>query len=235
MTIKKRLLMKLNGFIRSHLFSRRWFIKLIFNVVVTTSPEIQSYCEWGTIFQKTLLKKYLKSGFKILDVGTGAHALLAIYAKKYTKDITVLATDILPERINYAQENALENNCEIDFKVTDMFNGIENKFDLVLFNPPAIPSSELEKLGFELKTYNGIGSRRCWSGDGGKDGLDAIRSFLENLAKYLSEHGKAILTVNPIHCSLDQISQINQMNGLTINRRHSFFGIINAFIIEAKK
>ncbi|MBM2817289.1 MAG: methylase [Ignavibacteria bacterium] len=235
MTITKRYLMKLNNLIRNLLFSRKWFINFIFNVKVTAPPEIQSYCEWGTIFQKILLKKYNKSSSKILEVGTGAHALLAIYAKKHAKDITVLATDILFERIKYAQENAIKNNCEIDFKVTDMFNGIKNKFDLILFNPPAIPSSELKKLGFELKTYNGLGSRLCWSGDGGEDGLDSIRSFLNNLAEHLLEHGKAILTVNPMHCSYEQINQISQKNDLKIIKTHSFFSIINAFIIEIKK
>ena len=235
MNLAKRFLMKMNGLIRTHLFSQRRFIAFVFNVNAVVSPSVQSYCEWGTILQRVIMKRYIWPGVRILDIGTGAHAMLAIFAKKRFPEVSILATDILTDRISFARKTAAQNRCDVTFEVKDMFEGINSRFDFVLFNPPAIPSSELEELGFELNSYPGLGARRCWSGDGGSDGLDAIRAFLNGLGEHLTVHGRAILTVNPIHCSVDHLSSLCQNGALTIERVYRFPSIVNAYVLKLRQ
>lgn len=235
MMIARIILIKLNGLFRTYLFSKRRFIRFLFDVDVVVPSNIQSYCEWGTILQRFIMHRYIRPGARILEIGTGAHAILAIFAKKCYPEASVLATDILTERISFARKTAAANRVDVTFKGTDMFKGIEGRFDLILFNPPAIPSSDLEKLGFELKSYPSLGVRRCWSGDGGPDGLDVIRAFLNGLKEYLTVQGHAIISVNPIHFGVNHLGSLFQNAALTIERVHRFPGITNAYILTARK
>ena len=226
--------MGVNRFIRKNLFNRRVFIRLVFNVNVITEPSRQSYCEWQSILLRLILKRYITPDCKVFDVGTGAHALISIYSKKQFQDIKILATDIVPERVEWAQKTAEENDVDIECRVVDMYDGINDKFDLLLINPPAIPSSELEKLGYELCEYPGIGVRRCWTGDGGSDGLDVIRRFLNGAAEHLTDKGRVIMTVNPMHCSTDTVFELCRNAGLKIERIHKIPVVTNGYVASAE-
>jgi methylase of polypeptide subunit release factors len=235
MKVIKRLLMEANGLIRKIIFSRRIFIRMIFGVDVVTSPNVQSYCEWGTILIRIIMKQYIRPGIRLLEIGTGAHATLAIFAKKNFPDVSVLATDILAERISSAKKTAAKNGVDIEFAVSDMFEQIEGRYELIIFNPPAIPSHELEELGFKPRYYPDLGSRRCWSSDGGIDGLDVIRTFLNGISKHLTRGGQVIIAVNPIHCSTDEMHQLCQQSGLKFKHIHHFLRISNAYVLIGRK
>ena len=88
--------------------------------------------------------KYIKEFFKdkvdILDIGTGSGAI-AISLKKNTNS-NVTATDISNEALEVAKENAKLNEVDIDFINTNIYEGINNKFDVVISNPPYIAYDE---------------------------------------------------------------------------------------------
>ena len=88
--------------------------------------------------------KYIKEFFKdkvdILDIGTGSGAI-AISLKKNTNS-SVTATDISNEALEVAKENARINEVDINFINTNIYEGINKKFDVIISNPPYISYDE---------------------------------------------------------------------------------------------
>ena len=88
--------------------------------------------------------KYIKEKFdtqvEIIDIGTGSGAI-AISLKKNTNS-NITATDISKEALEVAKENAKLNNVDINFINTNIYDGIDNKFDIVISNPPYIAYDE---------------------------------------------------------------------------------------------
>ena len=87
--------------------------------------------------------KFIKSKFNkvdILDIGTGSGAI-AISLKKETNS-NVTATDISIDALEVAKSNAKMNNCDINFINTNIYDGINDKFDVVISNPPYIREDE---------------------------------------------------------------------------------------------
>lgn len=88
--------------------------------------------------------KYINSFFNtkvdILDIGTGSGAIAISLKKKVYSNVT--ATDISKEAIEVAKENAILNKVDIDFINTNIYENIDNKFDVVISNPPYIAYDE---------------------------------------------------------------------------------------------
>ncbi len=85
------------------------------------------------------IKEYFNKP-KVLDIGTGSGAI-AISIKKDIDSI-VYATDISKEALEVAKENAKRNNVDINFIETNLYDGIKEKFDIVISNPPYIRYDE---------------------------------------------------------------------------------------------
>ena len=224
--------MAVNKLVRELIFSRRLFIRMVFGVKVIAPPSAQSYCEWGSIMLRRRLKRYVAPEARVLEVGAGAHALLAIFVSKRFPRTTVVATDIVPERVSLARQTVAANAADVECLTADMFEGVEGEFDLIFFNPPAIPTGELAEFGYELVTHPDIGERRCWSSDGGADGLDLIRGFLGEVADHLTPNGLALIAANPSHCPPEWFAERCPQVGLEIQRVHRLRGINNVYVLK---
>ncbi len=86
------------------------------------------------------IKEYFHKEIKVLDIGTGSGAI-AISVKKEVSG-EVYATDISKEALEVAKENAKRNNVNINFINTNIYDGIKEKFDVVISNPPYIRYDE---------------------------------------------------------------------------------------------
>jgi release factor glutamine methyltransferase len=104
-----------------------------------------------------------------LDIGTGSGAIAVALA---TKGFSGIATDTSTEALTIARENAERNgvSSKIEFIEADLF--APGNYDLVLSNPPYIPSAEIETLSPEVRQEPKAAL------DGGRDGLDLIRKIL---------------------------------------------------------
>ena len=84
-----------------------------------------------------LIKKHFKEDINILDIGTGS-GIIAITLKLLNKNYHVTATDISRKALRVAQKNSKKHNTEIKFIKTDLFKDIEDKYNVIISNPPYI-------------------------------------------------------------------------------------------------
>lgn len=110
------------------------------NFIVNKNVLIPRF-ETEELVQNTInfIKEYINKP-KVLDIGTGSGAI-AISIKKEI-DSNVYATDISKEALEVAKENAKRNNVDINFINTNIYDGINEKFDVVISNPPYIRYDE---------------------------------------------------------------------------------------------
>ena len=136
------------------------------------------------------ISKLFNKKINILDLCTGSGAI-AVSLAKYIKDVNIIATDISENAIEIAEKNAIKNNAEnkIKFVVSDMFKNIENKFDIIVSNPPYIETKEIEKLSKEVKNEPIIAL------DGGNDGIKYYKIIADNYNKFLNIGGYLLLEI----------------------------------------
>lgn len=121
---------------------------------------------------------------RVLDIGTGSGAIAIAVAKK-TKAL-VTAVDISKSALITAQNNAKKNDVKIEFVNSNLFENLKRKkkFDIIVSNPPYIPSAEIEKLDANV--------RQCdpkLALDGGEDGLDFYRAISKGAKEHLCKGG----------------------------------------------
>ena len=125
---------------------------------------------------------------RILDLGTGTGCLLLAALSEYP-DAWGLGVDRVPQAAALAARNARRNGLQdrAAFVCASWSDAIAGRFDLVLSNPPYIPSADIAGLMPEVAGHE-PGSAL----DGGVDGLDAYRVLIARVADLLSEDGTAI-------------------------------------------
>ena len=134
-----------------------------------------------------------EEGQSVLDLCTGSGAIaIATYKEleKYNRKVKMTATDISAEALALAKENAEANEADILFIQSDLFSRIRGRFDIIVSNPPYIPSADIDTLQREVQAYE---PRLAL--DGGADGLDFYRKIAQESGKYLSRGGMIILEV----------------------------------------
>ena len=134
-----------------------------------------------------------EEGQSILDLCTGSGAIaIAMYKEleKRGKPCKVTAVDISAEALELAKENAAANEADVLFIQSDLFNRIRGRFDIIITNPPYIPTATVDTLQREVKDYE---PRLAL--DGGEDGMDFYRRIASEAGKYLTRGGMLIMEV----------------------------------------
>lgn len=130
----------------------------------------------------------------MLDMGTGTGIQALAAAEKAAR---VLGVDINPEAVELARRNARLNNIgNVEFRVSNLFENVSEEFDLIVFNPPYLPTEDEDP-----------------SWDGGVDGIDVVNRFLQQAGAHLKPEGRIMLLVSSIN-NLDNVREIMDKAGL---------------------
>ena len=127
----------------------------------------------------------------ILDLCTGSGSI-AISIAKYVPNVKIYASDISKKALEVAKQNAILNGVanNIKFIESNLFDKIkEEKFDIIVSNPPYIPTNEIKKLPKDVQNEPHLAL------DGGKDGLDFYRNIIKDGYKYLNRQGYICLEI----------------------------------------
>lgn len=126
---------------------------------------------------------------KILDIGTGSGAI-SLALSKNLKDSKIIGVDISKNAIDLANENKIKLNINnVEFKESDIFSNIDEKFDIIVSNPPYINKEDFEKLDNKLyyEPQNAL--------YGGEDGLYFYKKIIKNAKNFLNKNGKIYLEI----------------------------------------
>ncbi len=130
-----------------------------------------------------------KASPKVLELCTGSSAVATTVSLEC--DVEVTATDISRDALRIAKRNALNLGAKVTFFDGDMWDAIgEQTFDVIIANPPYIPSQEIETLDDEVKKHEPMLAL-----DGGVDGLSYYRTIRDGLDAHLNKDGVLLLEV----------------------------------------
>ena len=153
------------------------------------------------ILVERALKEIGDKELRVLDMCTGSGAIAITVA--LNSKANVVASDISLSALEVARYNAQEKLASVEFVESDLFEKIEGKFDVIIINPPYIPSSDIESLDEEVKDYE---PRLAL--DGGLDGMDIYRRIASEYRNYLFDDGVLMLEIG-----VNQREQIQELFG----------------------
>ena len=198
----------LDGVPLQHITHRQEFMKLMFYVdenVLIPRPDTEILVEEVIKIAKKINAK------KILDLCTGSGAI-AISLAKYIEGSQITATDISRKALSIAKLNAANNNVEdkITFVSSNLFQNIpEEKYDIIVSNPPYIKRKVIEKLDKEVKKEPIIAL------DGGNDGLEFYKKIVDNAYEYLKYKGYLCFEIG--YDQKDEVTKLIENEGKYID------------------
>ena len=168
----------------SHLVGFEYFYDRKYKV---TKDVLSPRMETEELIYKVIeyVKATNKNNLKILDLCTGS-GIIAITLKKELENIflEIVASDISDAALKVAKENAIMNEAEVKFIQSDIFENINEKFDIIVSNPPYIAYND--KITMEDNVLNYDPHLALFAEE---DGMYFYREIVENAKEYLEEDG----------------------------------------------
>jgi release factor glutamine methyltransferase len=151
----------------------------------------------------------IKEGDVALDMGTGTGIIALLMAKKAC---WVLGVDVNPMAVELARENSEINNiANVEFRLSDLFENVSGKFDVITFNAPYLPGEPDEPIDLALV--------------GGGRGREVLDRFIEEVPHYLKPGGVVQIVQSSI-TGIDETLKRLREAGLTarvVAKKHVFF------------
>ena len=144
-----------------------------------------------------LINEYFNKDVSILDIGTGS-GIIAITLNKLLHS-KVLASDISESALKVAIKNNELNNTSVNFIKSDLFENINEKFDVIISNPPYInESDEVDESVFKYEPHLALYADN--------KGLKIYEDMFKDISKYLNE--KYIIAIEHGNTQKEEIIQI---------------------------
>ena len=126
----------------------------------------------------------------VLDIGTGSGCIAVVLSARL-HNAAVTAVDLSAAALVVARRNAEKNGVVIEFVQGSLLEPVAGRhFDLIISNPPYIPSCDIITLEPEVRDFDPLGAL-----DGGADGMDVYRALIPDAAIHLNSGGWLILEV----------------------------------------
>jgi len=127
---------------------------------------------------------------RILDLCTGS-GCIAIAAALMFPGAEVTGTDISPAALRLARQNVEKHGLtdRVEIIESDLYDRVSGTYDLILSNPPYVPTSTVEALPDEYR------HEPASAFDGGRDGLDLVHRIIDQAASFLDRDGALVMEV----------------------------------------
>ena len=220
----------------AYILGHREFRGLAFTVnsnVLVPRPDTEILVEAALEYIDQIAKEAQGKKLSVLDLCTGSGAI-AIALKNERPLLELCASDISGEALETAALNAnrllinFTTNCEpsvrhelvpsvrtrtIHLTQSDLFENIRGKFDIIVSNPPYIPSGELSALAPEVRREPRLAL------DGGEDGLELIKKIISGAPDFLNPRGALLLEAGPEQMPLIRtLLESNHFGDIRIHR-----------------
>lgn len=176
---------------------------------------------------------------KILDLGSGTGCLGLSLLEEY-EDSLISFVDVSKKSLEIVKKNSHQfwlkgtlKYIHLDWRThdwdTQLLNIEENKkFDIIVTNPPYIPSNDINFLEIEVRDYDPILAL-----DGGNDGLNAYRSIIPRLKNLVKSDGKIFVEIG--RGQENSVSEIALQHGLlSIDYKRDLSNIIRVIVFNIK-
>lgn len=202
-----------------HIAGRQEFFGLDFVVtpdVMIPRPETELIAEAGI----EILQDLENPNFCEVGVGSGCIAVSILHEVKNAK---ALGLDISEKALQIAEQNACKNSVSdrLELNVSDVFAILvkNKKFDLIVSNPPYVPSDEVPKLQAEVRDFEPFTALTD-----GKNGLTIIEKIIKESPIYLKQGGFLLLEIG-----FNQSNRVREMFDLQIWQEVGFFADLQGF------
>jgi release factor glutamine methyltransferase len=223
----KILARRISGEPVSKIFGKRDFYKSTFLIsedVLDPRPETELIIEIANNF-------ILDKGYKnFIDLGTGSGCIILSILKD-NKSLRAIGIDISNKAINIAQKNCSNLNLEkqATFLVSNWLSKVSGFYDLIISNPPYIPSKDVDALSANVKNYDPLISL-----DGGEDGLKCYRQIAEDINRVIGKNGRVVLEIG-YNQAEDVIKIFESKDFIFLEKYIDINGLDRILTFESKK
>ena len=140
-------------------------------------------------FPEELIRREIPGNIEVLDMCTGSGCII-ISMKKRNPELVCTAVDVSEEALAVARENARRLGADVEFIKSDMFSEIQGQFDIIVSNPPYIPTDVIATLMPEVAEFE---PREALDGRG--DGLYFYSKILEQCKNYMKPDGYVLFEI----------------------------------------
>ena len=197
------------------------------DLLIELHPEVYNPAEDTFLLLESI---NIKKDDSVLEIGTGC-GLVALECARIGAN--VICTDINPYAVelvkkNYIMnQNILKGNFEV--RIGNLFSPVlsSETFDVIIFNPPYLPTKKKELVGGWLDIATA----------GGKDGLLYTKRFIEELPLYLNKDGNAYFIFSTL-CNRDKLESIlnkTKLNHKVIKSQHFNDETIDIYLIKKER
>lgn len=206
---------RLNRIPLQYLLGEAPFFRRFFKVdprVLIPRPETELLCEWVLEEIKDIHSP------RVLDLCCGS-GCIGLTIKAERPDVLVTLSDISADALNVSAVNAVRLNLDVSFCQSDLLDGFDaSSFDLIVSNPPYIPTEECDRLQPEVLKEPRLAL------DGGPDGCNLYRRIIESAGSVLVPGGMLMMELGILEAGI--LSSLLTGHGYTgIEVRRDYSGI----------
>ena len=187
----------------------------------------EHYFDVATIALIRKARSHVGRGARVLDMGTGSAAVIGLWLWR-NRGCAVTCTDVHLPIARRANSTVARNAAPLDVVCCRLFAGLRPAFDVVIFNPPYVPTSVGRERGLP-EDY-----RSQW--DGGHDGVDTISAFADAFALH-GGSATALMGVNRKHVPRTRVrSAFDGVAGVSIDEiwKHPFLPV-DVYVLVRRK
>jgi len=175
--------------------------------------------ETELVAEQVVLRARARTDCRVLDLCTGS-GCIAYVAARYGR-ASVTASDVSKAALSVARENC--EGLDVTFVESNMFERLTGRYDILVSNPPYIPTGELASLQAEVKKEP-VGAL-----NGGADGLDFYREIASKAQDFVTEDGCVVLELG-----IGQAQAVAAMfgEGWSVSVRNDYDGVERILIAE---